>query len=387
MIAALFMASLNLRPAISSISPVLEGIRSDLGMNAFLASLLTAIPVLCMGCLSPLSVRLSRLMGMERSIAWSLVLIGGGTLLRLFASSTALLLLTALLTGVGVAIMGPLLSGFIKKHFARSTPLMIALYAMALSLGATLGASLSAPLDTAWHSWQSALAFWAVLALAAIPVWGRAARESSHASPEEGTERSPESKMPWTNKKAWLLTVHFGFMALVFYSLLGWLPPIMESEGFSNLEAGMLLTLFSAVQIPSGMVLQMLLGRYPSRLFWLLASSSLQLIGLVLLLYAALPWLAAPLCGFSSGMLFALGTMLPIEAASNPREAASWAAMTQSVGYLIAALGPLLVGWINDATHEFRLAIFGLIGVTLGLMFIQWRIWPRRPKAIFGTSL
>ncbi|WP_276355462.1 CynX/NimT family MFS transporter [Cohnella caldifontis] len=373
LIAALFIASLNLRPAISSVSPVLDLIRSDLGMNASAASLLTSIPVLCMAVLSPISAGLGSRFGQERVIGWSLVLIGAGTLLRLAAFSPPLLLSTACLTGIGIAVMGPLLSGIIKKAGPRNAPMMTAVYAMALSSGAALGAGLSAPVQSKLHSWQTALALWALLALAAVPVWfgaiGRQAEEPS--KPAVGP---PVQKLPWSNAKAWLLTIHFGLMALVFYSLLAWLPPMLQSAGASRLYAGTLFTVFSVIQIPSGWILQMLLRRYPSRLTWLLAASILVLAGLILIVCPACLWLAVLICGLGSGMLFALGTLLPIDAASNPREAVSWAAMTQSAGYLIAAAGPIWVGWTHDASLSFGEAELGLIAVMLALMIVQCRI-------------
>ncbi|RBP85401.1 CP family cyanate transporter-like MFS transporter [Cytobacillus firmus] len=385
-IAALFIASLNLRPTISSISPMLEVIRKDLDMNAFTASLLTSIPVLCMGFLSPLSIRFGKHIGFERGIACSLVLITGGTLLRMVAHSTPMMLLTAVLTGIGIAVMGPLLSGYIKKHFFRNIPIMIALYSMALSLGAALGASLSAPIQMKLHSWQTALAFWALLAVTAVPVWYAVIKQQVYSPIAEAPEPSQTSALPWGNKKAWLLTIHFGLMALVFYSLMGWLPPMMESAGYSSFYAGMLLTMFALVQIPSGLVVHMLLKRFPSRLVWLLSASFLQLIGLILIFFATLPWLAALLCGFGCGMLFTLGSMLPIDEAANPHEAASWAAMTQSVGYMIGAIGPVFVGWVNDTTNKFGFAIAVLILITLILAVVQWLIVPRKEKSAVETS-
>lgn len=385
-IAALFMASLNLRPTISSFAPILEVIRRDLGMNAFAASLLTSIPVLCMGFLSPLSIKLGKQIGFERGITCSLVMITGGTLLRMVAHSVPMLFLTAVLTGVGVAVMGPLLSGFIKKQFFSNIPMMIALYSMALSLGAALGASLSAPIQMKLHSWQTALAVWALLAFAAVPVWNAVIKQQVISPIVEDAAPSRTSALPWSNKKAWLLTLHFGLMALVFYSLMGWLPPMMESAGFSRFYSGMLLTMFALIQIPSGLVVQILLKRFPSRLVWLLSASFLQLIGLILIFFATFPWLAALLCGFGCGMLFTLGTLLPIDEAANPHEAASWAAMTQSVGYLIGAIGPVFVGWVNDTTHKFDFAISGLILITLILVIVQWLIVPRKAKSGIETA-
>ncbi|GAA2708450.1 hypothetical protein GCM10009865_28160 [Aeromicrobium ponti] len=161
---------------------------------------------------------------------------------------------------------------------------------------------------------------------------------------------------------------------------------MMESAGYSRFYAGMLLTMFALIQIPSGLVVHMLLKRFPSRLVWLLSASFLQLIGLILIFFATLPWLAALLSGLGCGMLFTLGTLLPIDEASNPHEAASWAAMTQSVGYLIAAIGPIFVGWVNDTTHKFDFAISGLIFITLILAMVQWLIVPRKAKSAVETA-
>ncbi|MFF2017062.1 CynX/NimT family MFS transporter [Paenibacillus sp. NPDC058177] len=377
-VAALFMASLNLRPAVTSIAPVLESIRNDLGISGVAASLLVSIPVLCMGLLSPLSVRFGQRLGNERVIAWSLVLIGGSTLLRIVVHTEALLFLTTLLAGIGIATMGPLLSGFIKKHLAGRMPLMIALYSMALSLGAALGSTFSAPFQSKFHSWQTALSFWAILAIAAVPFWLGILRRSNVRT--EVAAVPGTSKLPWKNKKAWLLSIHFGLLAMVFYSIMGWLPLILINAGDSHLHAGMMLTVFAVVQIPSGLMLQMLLRRFPSRRTWLLVSTSMQGIGLAFLFSSMLYWPAVLLCGFGSGMLFALGNLLPIEAASSPEEAASWAAMTQSVGYLIGAAGPILIGFVFDSMGQFSLGILGMILVSLLMLMLQIFIVPRNEK-------
>ena len=162
MIIALFIASLNLRPSINSIAPLLETIRTSLGMNASVASLLTSIPVLCMGLFAPVAVKFSGKWGIERVLGWSLLVIGVGTILRFFTDSTSFLLITAFIAGIGIAFAGPLLPGFIKRHFPKHVPSMIAIYTVALTLGAALSSSLIVPMQNSMNSWQSALGIWAV---------------------------------------------------------------------------------------------------------------------------------------------------------------------------------------------------------------------------------
>ncbi|UNO48771.1 MFS transporter [Alicyclobacillus acidoterrestris] len=170
-IIALFVTSLNLRPAINSISPLLGTLDAQLGMNAAIASLLTSIPVLCMGIFSPVAAKMSSKWGVERVIGLSLIVIGVGTLIRLFTHSVDLLLITAFIAGVGIAMVGPLLSGFIKLHFPQHVPAMIAVYTVALTLGAAMSTSFSIPLEDAFHSWQDSLGFWAMIAFVAAIIW------------------------------------------------------------------------------------------------------------------------------------------------------------------------------------------------------------------------
>ena len=370
MIIALFIASLNLRPSINSIAPVLETIRTSLGMNASVASLLTSIPVLCMGLFAPVAVKFSGKWGIERVLGWSLFVIGVGTILRFFTNSTSFLLITAFIAGIGIAFAGPLLPGFIKRHFPKHVPSMIAIYTVALTLGAALSSSLIVPMQNSMNSWQSALGIWGVLAFVAVLFWWlfvmRHIRPQDHLA-STGTK----TRMPWTNKKAWLLTLTFGLMAMLFYSVTAWLPEIIQGMGYSKSYAASALTIFVVVQIPVSLVLPILLRKFPSRRLWLTVATLLQLVGLVMLAFSIEPLVATFLIGVGAGGLFSLNLLLPLDATENPQEAAAWSAMTQSVGYVIGATGPLILGWIHDATDSFSTAIAGLIVINVAMMVVQ----------------
>lgn len=108
---------MSLRASITSISPVLKTIQADLQMSNVSVSLLTALPVFCMGVFAPVAAKLSQRWGIELTIAFSVLLIGLATALRFMATFPFLLLMTAVLTGIGIAIAGPLISGYIKNNF------------------------------------------------------------------------------------------------------------------------------------------------------------------------------------------------------------------------------------------------------------------------------
>jgi len=86
---------------------------------------------------------------------------------------------------------------------------------------------------------------------------------------------------------------------------------------------------------------------------------------------SAPPWFSAIFLGLGSGGSFSLNLLLPIEFAGNAQEASSWAAMTQSIGYIIGAARPVLLGRIYDATHSFTYATAGLIVMTIVMFLAQ----------------
>ncbi|WP_337102512.1 MFS transporter [Paenibacillus sp. YIM B09110] len=367
---ALFIASLNLRPAINSIAPLLDNMRDSLGMNASVASLLTSIPVLCMGLFSPIAAKMSGKWGIERVLGWSLLVIGIGTVLRFFTQSVSFLLLTAFIAGVGIATAGPLLPGFIKRHYSKHVPSMIAVYTVALTLGAALSSGFAGGLQKGLNSWQGALGIWALIAFVAVLLWWLIVMRH-HAPAVQQPSAGTKSSLPWTNKKAWMLTLTFGLMAMLFYSFTAWLPQIIQGMGYSKSYAANALTIFVVVQIPVSLILPFLLRKFPSRRLWLTIEASLELIGLIMLALSFEPMMAAVFIGLGAGGLFSLNLLLPLDATDNPQEAAGWSAMTQSVGYVIGALGPIILGWIHDVTNSFSSAIAGLIVINLAMIVVQ----------------
>lgn len=358
----LLLAALNLRPAITSISPLLENIRADLHIQGVTASLLVTLPVLCMGLFAPLALSWSQRWGLEKVITFSLLLIGGATLLRVLADSTFILMCSALLAGIGIGLIGPLLSGFIKQYFPNPAA-MVSVYSVALVIGAALAAGLAVPLQQGLGSWQYSLAFWALLALVAGLSWLRLAR-----SPQTVTKTTAVS-LPLRQKKAWLLTVFFGLMAAIFYSLTTWLSPMMAHAGYSKIEAGYMMTLFTLIQIPISFLIPIGVSKFGKRAWWLVGCSVMEMIGLLTLHLPVSPWLAIAILGIGAGGLFPLALMLPIQEANHAGEANAWSAMTQSGGYTLGAIGPLIVGLLFDHSGNFVTAQWGL-GVMIVLMVI-----------------
>lgn len=377
LILALFVASLNLRPAITSIAPLLETIRGELGMSSSVASLLTTLPVLCMGIFAPSAVKWVRLWGMERSLVLTLILIGAATFLRYFVVGPIYLLFTSFLVGIGIAVAGPLLSGFVKKYFADQASVVIGVYSASLVIGAAISAGLAVPLQHLFSgSWKASLAFWGFVAVAALPLWFIIARKSGERDRgrQQMSRSTAETRLPLRNTRAWLLTLFFGVVALIFYSSTAWLAPIFESMGYSKAIAGTALTLFTVIQLPCSIGFPILIKRFSNRLFWMLLLASFELSGLILLALSGNPWIIATLLGIGAGGLFPIVLLLPIEETESPDEANSWSALTQSGGFVIGSIGPLFVGMLHDYTGSYAVPVIGLILTVIFMMLIMLKV-------------
>jgi len=373
-IIAIILASLNLRPVITSVSPLLGTIRESLQISAATASLLTSLAVLCMGLFAPFAIKLANRFSIERAIAYSLILIGLATAARFFAYSVWVMLLTAFLAGIGIAIAGPLLSGFIKQNFTNPSR-VVGIYSLALVVGASLGSGLALPLSALFHTWQTSAASWAILAVIAVFFWWKPIEKkpfTNTGSDASGFDNN--LKKLFTDQKAWLLTAFFGLMAFMFYTIMAWLPPIVEDMGYSKQQAGMMLTLLTVAQMPATFLVPILNNRFQHRAVWLVGCSLLELIGLSMLLFSVNPWLSSLFIGIGAGGLFSLGLTLPIDEAKNIKEASILAAMTQSVGFVFAALGPFFVGLVRDYTGSFTAAIIGMLVIVIAMILIQIKI-------------
>lgn len=367
MVIAILFVALNLRPAISSIGPMLEPIRVDLNLSNSEVSLLTAVPVFCMGLFAPLAIVFGRKFGMKRSIAFLLGVIGMFTLLRGFLPSYPSLILSAFFIGVAIAVISPLLSAIIKHNFPTRTPALIGVYSFGMGLGATLAAGLTGVFYTI-SDWPLAIASWSLLSVIAISIWLRVeqpAEEKVEASVFKMTQESPLK-----SKRAWYMLLFFGSQSALFFSMLTWLAPIAIDKGMSVLAAGGVLTLMTAVQIIGNISIPLFFDKFPNRLVWTVLVLSSGSFGVLLLMFGSvnLVWVAAAFIGVALGGLFPIALLMPLDETTTADEANSWTAMTQSGGYMISAFMPLVIGVIYDQTgnHDITLLLFlSFIGLML----------------------
>jgi len=364
----ILLLAANLRPALTSVAPLIGQIRADAALSNGVAGLLTTLPLLAFGALSPAAPRLARRFGLERVLLASLLVLAAGILLRSAGAVPALFLGSAAL-GAAIAVGNVLLPGLIKRDFPGRAGLMTSVYSTALAISATLAAGVSFPLaQQTGLGWRGSLALWAVPALVAALAWvPQLRRTRSGAATVRTTERAAGL---WRSALAWQVTLFMGLQSLAYYVTLTWLPEILREGGMSAAEAGWMLALAQAVAIPAMFLAPVIAGRRPSQHGVVAVSAALNGAGVLGLLVApataGVLWIL--LLGLGQGACFSLALTFFALRASDPEHSAALSGMAQSVGYLFAAFGPSLFGLLRDATQAWKIPLVLLFVVVVGIL-------------------
>ncbi len=363
------LVAFNLRPSLASVGPVLNEAMAALHLSAGAASMLTTAPVLCLGIFGPLAPLLARRFGIEGAILLALATVAFGIGVR--AGGTSVLLVGgSLVAGAGVAVGNVLSPSLLKRDFPRHLPLATGLYTMAVCIGAAVAAGFTAPARLLAHQlglapdWAFALAVWALPAALAVGVGGLAWRRHLHAGAGIAA-RMPPVRGLWRNALAWQVTLYMGLQSAMGYIVFAWLPPILRSRGDDAVTAGAATSLCILAQVLAALPVPLLASRWRHQSVAALAVMLLAGGSFFALVHLPLSWqwLLSTTLGTGMGGAFALAIMLIVLRAPDGHTAAALSSMAQSVGYSLAAAGPLLVGMLHDATGDWS----GAVGIYLGI--------------------
>nr|WP_226920984.1 MULTISPECIES: CynX/NimT family MFS transporter [Pseudomonas] len=358
----LILVALNLRPALSSMAPLLSEVSRSLGLSAAQAGLLTTLPVLCLGLFAPLAPVLARRFGAERVVLGILLTLAGGIVLR-SAFGQVGLFVGSILAGASIGVIGVLLPGIVKRDFAKQAGTMTGVYTMALCLGAAMAAGATVPLsEHLGHSWALGLGFWVVPALLAAVFWlpqvGEKHGAHQVAYRVRGLLRDP---------LAWQVTLYMGLQSSLAYIVFGWLPSILIGRGLTPTQAGLVLSGSVIVQLISSLAAPWLATRGKDQRLAIVIVMLMVLGGLFGCLYAPLDglWGWAILLGLGQGGAFSLALTLIVLRSRDAHVAANLSSMAQGFGYTLASLGPFAVGVVHDLTGGWHALgwIFGLVGL------------------------
>lgn len=348
-VVALVLTGLSMRTAVTSVGAVLSDLQHGLHTSSAVAGIITTLPVLCFAVIGSQAPRLAHRFGDHRVVFIALGITTVGLLARSAAPQVWLFSLLSILALAGAAMANVLMPSLVKRHFPDRIGTMTAVYTTALAIGATAAAGLTVPIGNALGGWRPGIGSWALLSAVAMLPWLATLRGDSHVALTNRTRVSATRLLH--SRLAWALTLMFAFQSMQAYISLGWFAKFFRDAGVNATRAGLLVAFFSSISIPISMVIPTVAARSQRRIVVLLAATSV--LGYLGMLIAPLggAWAWMFLAGVGSGMFPLVLTMIGLRS----RDAGTTAALSafvQSIGYLIAGIGPVLVGVLLGATSS-----------------------------------
>ncbi|WP_249019435.1 MFS transporter [Conexibacter sp. S30A1] len=356
------LVAANLRVVITSLSPLLGTVSRAEQLSSLAVSALAAMPMLCFALAAPLAVPLSRRVGLERAFVLAMLLLAAGMLVRVTAVSALLLAGTAL-ASCGVAVANILVPVYIKQSGGNRAGLLTGMNVATMGAVAAVAAVASPALSSLLGGWRAALGVWSLPALlAAVVVAGRTGGTGEDVALAPAIRPGRRQLSRWGD-----IIVLTASQSVIYYSMLAWLPSVFEAGGASVASAGSLLSVFSFVSVPVSLMVPPLVARIDRRWLVVLAATALTASGLFGMIVAplALPYLWASLLGLGQGATFACVMVMFILRARTPEETVQLSLAAQMSGFVVATVGPFVLGEVHALTAGWKLPLIMLAGVLI----------------------
>lgn len=353
----ILMIATTLRVTFTGAAPLLDMIRDAFGLTTAQTGILTTLPLLAFALVSPLAAGIARRFGIERSLFAAMLIICAGIALR-SAGNISLLYLGTAVIGCAIAMGNVLLPGLIKRDFPGQVARLTGAYSLTMGVAAASGSMMVVPVALHGYGWTGALMALMIFPLLALLIW--LPQLSNHTTATLSSSKALHSRGIWTSALAWQVTLFLGLNSLIYYVVIGWLPSILISHGFSEAQAGSLHGLMQLATAAPGLLIGLVLSRLKDQRGIAVVMAllcALSAIGLLLMPELASLWVV--IFGFGTGATMILGLTFIGLRANSAHQAAALSGMAQSVGYLLAAFGPPVMGKVHDISGQWSLPLLG----------------------------
>ncbi|NKC69201.1 CynX/NimT family MFS transporter [Vagococcus fluvialis] len=365
----IIMIATNLRAPITSVGPLVGTITNSLNLTGAQAGLITTLPLIAFAIISPIAPKLARKFGTETTILGALILIILGLSIRYLPFISTLFLGTAIL-GCGIAIGNVLIPSIVKQEFQNQSGLVTGIYSVSMNLTGAIASGVSIPLiEKLGWTWNQAFSLWIILAALALLAW-LPQLKNKKATPEVNVVDTNNSI--WHSSLAWSVSLFMGIQSFIFYVLVAWLPEMLISQGIPSSKSGGMLSLLQLTLLPTTFIIPIIAEKRPNQKSLVVISFTLFTLGISGLMFSSLAVISLSIIaiGIAGGIAFSLSMMFFNLRTSTPKEAADLSGMAQSIGYILAAVGPFLFGLLHDLTNNWQSSLFLLIGMTIILLFV-----------------
>lgn len=359
------LIAVNLRVAFVTVGPLLTEISSDLRLSSSMAGFLTGLPLIAFAVASPVAPKVALRLGLDRALWLSLLLLMVGTLARSLPIAGAIWAGTVLL-GIGIAFLNVLLPSLVKRDFPARISQVTGIYLAVQGAFTSAGAAVVVPIaNSADSGWRLALGLWAGLALIAMAVLlPRLRNRTTTAAGSPAAATAPRS--PWKSALGWQVTIFMGLQSVAFFTFMTWLPSIEQDQGVSQTASGLHISVFLFTGMVASLSTGALLHRSKDQRPLALTTSILALIayaGLAVAPQLSLLWIVVGAMGCGSLIVTAL-SLFSLRTGDHV-QAAELSGMAQSIGYGLAAAGPVAFGALHDWSGGWTMPLSVMAGVML----------------------
>lgn len=348
----ILLVGANLRAPITSIGVALPDIKTDLAMSNSAVSVITVVPLLAFSVISLFAARTSNKMGLEKTIFLALCLIFIGVLVRSITDISWLYIGTVLI-GIGIGFGNVLAPAMIKAKFPLHIGIMTGYYTVVMNVFGGLSSYGTAPLVKAFN-YNIAISVIGIITLVTIIIWSFQLKGTQ----ETATALPRKSVNVWKSPLAWQITILMGGQSLIFYSLINWLPAYLSHSGMTINEAGAYLSIMQIAIIPFTFITPIFATKMKSQFFLTFITGICFIVGVTIMLVAPhLAIISTILIGVAGGLAFGLVNTFFSLRTEHIQTSAKLSGMAQAVGYLVAAVGPLLFGILHDMTGKWTASL------------------------------
>lgn len=371
LISGIIVVAFNLRPSITSVGPLIGIIRDDLGLSNWSAGILTSLPLVAFAIMSPIVPRLANRFTNERIMLLGLVFLLFGISVR-SVSFIFLLFLGTLFVGLGIAICNVLLPGVIKREFPTKVALMTSVYSTSMGVFASAASGLSIPMANGIGlGWQLGLAVWSFPAVIGIIIWLYIIKKEKKDKTVQLNYFHTNDNRMWKSPLAWQVAGFMGLQSFLFYVTISWLPEMLLKFGVSTSTAGWMLSFTQIIGLPASFIVPIIAGKFKSQRGIVLVLALLIVSGFGGLLLGntyTVMVISTALIGIVLSGFFALALTFLGMRARDAKQASELSGMAQSFGYVLAAIGPMFIGYMYDLTQAWTAPLITLIIVALLVM-------------------
>ncbi|WP_442602357.1 CynX/NimT family MFS transporter [Paenibacillus sp. KN14-4R] len=372
LIIGIILIGANLRAPLTSVGPLVSTIRDAMHLSNTFAGLITTLPLLAFALLSPFAAKIARRFGMASTLLGALILLVMGIGVRSSSAYAIPLFVGTILIGLAISICNVLMPSLIKQNFSHHTGLVTGIYSVSMNLFGAIASGVSVPFaEQLGLGWKGALGIWSVLAFVSILLWMPQMRSTKLQATATVTANDTHVSL-WKSPLAWQVTLFMGMQSMIFYVLLTWLPLIMGEKGVDASSAGWMMSIMQLILLPFTFIVPVLAGKMNNQRTLVVLTSVLFGVGIADIWLGdrtlLLVWMS--LIGIACGFAFSLAMMFFSLRTQTTYEAAELSGMAQSVGYLLAAAGPPLFGFLHDVTHNWTLPLVILVVADVVLLFV-----------------